>query len=677
MSVSHASAQTPISSAVFSEITTGLTTSSYTATSPSDASGGITATKDYIVSYGQDFNLLIDSYTIGATVYDNFVLPDTLLIQRVDTDRQLIIFYETDAYNNSPTPGLLDLKAEQVDNEEALYETGFANAGYDNILVNDATNFANVERVDVIYFQGVVTSSPTTAVFPVVERGGNDDIRVAAIRGLDANGVPNDYYPTVVRISNDGPNDWGGLGRSISTTVLRRQSLLSNPIPVQNLGGQTISGSAISFDEFGVAANEIVYGYSMVADDVTATGSDLVDFTNVTNFPRSTGSDSGLDLIAGISTAVASDDNLIKVSGPGGYKPALNTWLKANVGVTTDTDNNPVTDWQDQFLGNHDATNLGTAPTYRDGSASALEDINFNPTIDYISGVARGMTIADNTTFNNGTYERKSINIAIRTGDDVTTKQQIYEQGGTTRGLNVYLRAGSIYVGAWNENNDGAGSPWNFTSVSASVTTDTEYIITIELDGNNSSTGELRAFLNGQSIGTMPNVGLLYPHLDDIGIGNVAGGSFYDDGSSPASSFYGSIPEIIYCNEPAGFPSLARNQIESYLAVKYGITLDQSTPVSYYNSDGVIVMNTSINASIGGYLEYNNDIAGLARDDESEFLQLRSQSENPNSIVEMQRLTSIGTDDTWLLWGNDGGATTTSQVLTSPDNILERLERVW
>lgn len=144
MSVSHASAQTPISSAVFSEITTGLTTSSYTATSPSDAGGGITATKDYIVSYGQDFNLLIDSYTIGATVYDNFVLPDTLLIQRVDTDRQLIIFYETDAYNNSPTPGLLDLKAEQVDNEEALYETGFANAGYDNILVNDATNFANV-----------------------------------------------------------------------------------------------------------------------------------------------------------------------------------------------------------------------------------------------------------------------------------------------------------------------------------------------------------------------------------------------------------------------------------------------------------------------------------------------------------------------------------------------------
>lgn len=675
--VDELSGQTAITSATFNNVTTGLTTSSYTATSPSDASGGISPNTTYTVRYGQTQNQFITSYTLGTTTYNNFVLPDTLIIQRTDAGRQLIIFYEYGSLDTGPNPDEINIQPEQQDNEEALYQSGLSNAGYDNILVNSATNFANVERVDVIYFSGIVTSTPANAVFPIVERGGNDDIRVAAIRGLDANGVPNDYYPTVVRVrDNDG--DWGSLGQNHTSIVMRRQDATSNPLPQTVLGSQVLHGTAIDFTEFGIGADEIVYGYSIFGDDVTVTGSDLVDFSNATNYPTNTGSGSGLDLIAGISTAVASDDNLRKATGPGGYKAALNTWLKANVGVTTATDGSNVTDWQDQFLGDHDATTLGTSPTYRDGTASALQDINFNPTIDFLSATETGLQIADNTDFNTATsYERKSINIAFRTGDDVTVKQQIYEQGGATRGLNVYLRSGTLYVGAWNEASDGAGSPWSFNTVSSSISTDTEYIVTIELDGNNTTTGSMRVYLNGQSIGTLSGVGLLYAHGDDIGIGDVAGGSLYDDGTTAAASFYGSIPEIIYCNEPSGFSSSQRNRIESYLALKYGITLDQSTPVNYVNSAGSVIFNTTINASSGGFLEYNNDIAGIGRDDESEFIQLSSQSENSGSIVRMDRNSAIGTDDTWLIWGNDGGSTTPSRAVTKPDVINERLPRVW
>jgi hypothetical protein len=669
--------QTPIASITTNAVTTGLTTSSYVATSPSDASGGITPNTSYTVNYGQVRNLIPTAYTVGVTPYNNFVLPDTLIIQRTDAGRQLIIFYE----HQSTVGTTINLQPEQVDNEDALYETGFINAGYDNILVNNATNFANVERVDVIYYSGIVTSTPSNAVFPIVERGGNDDIKVAAIRGLDANGVPNDYYPNVIRISNDGPNDWGNSGITHVSLVLRRQTAISDPLPVQVLGTQNIYGSAVSFTEFGVTANEIVYGYSIFADDVDES---TVDITDITEFPTNTAETSGLDLIAGISTAVASDNNLTKAVGPGGYKSSLNTWLKANVGVTTATDASSVTDWQDQWLGNHDATTLTTAPTYRDGTASDNDDINFNPTVDFVDGVERGLLIANNSDFNTATsYSTKGINLAFRTGNDISTKQQIYEQGSNNRGLNVYIRNNEIYVGAWNITSDGAGSPWGFFSVNTSaltgareIATDTEYIVTLEYSGNSGTTGTLVAYLNGQSFGTISNVGLLFADTNGIGLGDVNSQSRYDDGTTGAASFYGSIAELIYCNAPGSFSSAQRNRIESYLALKYGITLDQSTAVNYVDSDGTVIFNTSISRTIGGYLQYNADIAGIGRDDNSEFEQPVSRSENAGSVVTMARNTEIGTDETFFIWGNDGGALTTVRTEV-PDVIFERLERVW
>jgi hypothetical protein len=678
--------QTPITSiSTSTEVPPSLTTSSYTATSPSDAGGSISASTEYLVKYGEIQNLFATSYVAGGITYDNFVLPDTLIIQRTDAGRQLIIFYEYDNVDTGPSPDEIEIDAERIENEEALYLSGYLNAGYDNVLVNSATNFANVERIDVIYNQGVVTSSPSTAVFPIVERGGNDDIYVAAISALDGSGNPSAYYPNVIAVDNNGTSEWGNTGISHLSLVLRRQDAVSNPLPQITLGSQNIHACAVSFTDFGIAADEIVYGYSIMAQDVDVSSvSNIVDFTDATNFPTNTGGAFGLDLIAGISAAVASDDNLIRVAGPGGYKPALNTWLKANEGVTTSTDGSSVTDWQDQWLGNHDATTLGTAPTYRDGTGSPTEDINYNPTIDFIDDTDRGLGIANNSDFNTATsYTKKGINIAFRTGDFDTSKQLIYEQGGATRGINVYIRDGDLYIGAWNlANDDGTGpaAPWGFSSIStSSIAANTEYILSLEHDGNSLGNGTLTAYLNGQSLGVISSVGLLYAHGNSIGIGDINGSSLFDDSSTSADSFDGSISEFIYCNEPSSFSTSTRNQIESYLAIKYGVTLDQSTPINLVNSKGSTIFNTTDNASIGGFLEYNNDIAGIGRDDESELNQVRSQSENSGSVVDIHRssVEGICTDNTWLIWGNDDASLVPSRLETKPDTINERLPRVW
>uniref|UniRef100_UPI00404753E8 hypothetical protein n=1 Tax=Roseivirga sp. TaxID=1964215 RepID=UPI00404753E8 len=200
----------------------------------------------------------------------------------------------------------------------------------------------------------------------------------------------------------------------------------------------------------------------------------------------------------------------------------------------------------------------------------------------------------------------------------------------------------------------------------------------LEENGNSGATGTITGYLNGQSFGSIPNVGILYNHTGGIELGGSDGSTQYDDGTNGSTnSYWGEISELIYCNEPGSFPLTQRQRIESYLAIKYGITLNQSTPINYYNSDGDIIFNTTLNASLGGFLEYNNDIAGIGRDDASELDQPASRSENTGSVVTIDRGATISSDDTWLIWGNDGAALTETTGLTMPDTIESRLNRVW
>ncbi len=675
-------AQDPLDAITFTFEDVNNAANDYTATSPSNAGQTIDDNTTYDIFFSRNTttnnNRNVSSFTIGATVYSFLLDPDTLALRRVGSATRLSLWIEAEmAVDN--TADEIYLAPERQVPERSLYQANLLNIGYDNVLVNSGTNSSNIERIDAIYATGMLTSTPANAIIPVMDRGHNGEFKIAMITSLDASGDPASYGDLVE--VNAGDFGAGVVSFSLSVLFLQ-QSLGEDPIPTGS-STQNLGGVGISLADMGITANQIVYGYSLFSTDVD---DGIHDLTDITTFPTNS-SNSGLDLAAGAVSAVSSDGNLVKATGPGGYKASLSTWLKANAGVTTATDNSGVSDWQDQSLGDHDATNLGTAPTYRDGSASGLQDINFNPTVDFIAATERGLQIADNSDYNVGgePYTTKSFNIAFRTGaSDVTTKQQLYEQGGTTRGVGIYIESGQLFLSAWNQNDDdgaGSASPWNTGStisvISTAVTADTEYIVTMEFNGSSGGTGTLTAYLNGQSFGSFGSVGQLFDHGDDIGLGDVDGGSRYETNTTAAASFYGSIPEFIYCSEPGSFSSAQRNRIESYLALKYGVTLDQSSPVNYVNSQGDVIFNTTNNASIGGYLEYNNNIAGIGRDDDSEFEQKTSQSENANSLVRISRSGDIGINDTWLIWGHDGASATTTDNTDKPPLISERIDRVW
>ena len=405
----------------------------------------------------------------------------------------------------------------------------------------------------------------------------------------------------------------------------------------------------------------------------------------ISTFPTTLSSFSGLDLNASKTAAVVSDNQLTRAEGSGSFKAALTTWLKANEtdDVTTSTDGSEVIDWQDHWTGNNDfSTTTGNGPTFRNNDT---DNINFNPVIAFNRAGLTRLNTPSNRDFNQGIFTNKSYNIVFRTPASFTGRQVIFEQGGYVKGINIYLDGSDLKLSTYALIDNGIGSPWNSTAtaIEIPVTASTVYLISFELegDGSGSNNGSARAYLNGDPLSIPADlsnaIGLLYGHGGAIHLGYTEGTRFDDGGSGSGNSFDGDIAEFVYFNEPSSFSASERNKAESYLAVKYGITLTQNpTQTNYVNSVGSVIFNTNLSTGLGGFEDYDANIAGIGRDNESELEQLKSRSIATGSIVTMEA-SSISSDNTFLIWGNDQG--TSDEIVTSekPSNVLQRIGREW
>lgn len=130
------------------------------------------------------------------------------------------------------------------------------------------------------------------------------------------------------------------------------------------------------------------------------------------------------------------------------------------------------------------------------------------------------------------------------------------------------------------------------------------------------------------------------------------------------SAFTGSIGEIIvYSSE---LNSADRQQVLSYLALKYGITLDSS--VDYLSTDG-----TTIYPSSGTHSSYTNDIAGIGRDDRTVLDQRQSKSINSGAIVTIDNGGALSADASYLIWGHNGNDTNLEVTAGS----YTHMNRIW
>ncbi|WP_126651545.1 DUF11 domain-containing protein [Chryseobacterium aureum] len=158
--------------------------------------------------------------------------------------------------------------------------------------------------------------------------------------------------------------------------------------------------------------------------------------------------------------------------------------------------------------------------------------------------------------------------------------------------------------------------------------------------------------------------GSLYPNLQ-------VGGGVY--------GFAGRTPEIAYYN--VSLSAQDRDKVDSYFAIKYGITLVQ--PQNYINSDATVVWNSSVNTA------FNNNIFGIGRDIAGALDQKISHSINDNSILTASTIndfispnstvtrTSLADKNFMMFGDNNINTGTTAVSCPALESGTVRINKTW
>ncbi len=143
----------------------------------------------------------------------------------------------------------------------------------------------------------------------------------------------------------------------------------------------------------------------------------------------------------------------------------------------------------------------------------------------------------------------------------------------------------------------------------------------------------------------------------------------------------GGLAEIIVYRDASSMTAVQVQKIESYLALKYGITLDQTTPRDYLAGSGAKMWDATVNAA------YKYNVAGIGREDCQTFHQKQSKSINPSQFITFAtgssiaadnatNATAVAADNSFLVWG-DNNASQTTTVAVAGVNVNDRMTRVW
>ena len=166
------------------------------------------------------------------------------------------------------------------------------------------------------------------------------------------------------------------------------------------------------------------------------------------------------------------------------------------------------------------------------------------------NGISDGVHIPDAATVNLSTHQNRTV-IAIFKCDDVTKpeKQVVYEEGGTTRGLTIYVHEGLVYAGGWNLSD--YTPEWTGTFLSAPISSNVWYAVAMVVreGGASQEDDKFEMWMDGELIGIGPGAELR-SRSDDCAIGYHNSQVKFHDGNviSTGSYFEGTVDEIWMIN---------------------------------------------------------------------------------------------------------------------------------
>lgn len=166
------------------------------------------------------------------------------------------------------------------------------------------------------------------------------------------------------------------------------------------------------------------------------------------------------------------------------------------------------------------------------GSLGTISGPTFENDAFTFDGTNDEILIDNSTTINTDSsrYTEKYLEAWFQTHDINKPVQVIYEQGGYSNGINMYIYSGSLYQGVWSYS-----TGWNGNWKSTSISENTWYHAAIVYSGSNASSEQLKFYLNGNLYASASAGSQLSAHSGDIVIGNA------DNGSQAGISHLGTI----------------------------------------------------------------------------------------------------------------------------------------
>ena len=371
---------------------------------------------------------------------------------------------------------------------------------------------------------------------------------------------------------------------------------------------------------------------------------------------------------------------------PGNVSTDLQLWMRADQGISTSeaVDNTEVTDWEDQSTYSINAVTDGEpGPDY------ISESLNFNPALRF------------NRSDQNYLSLGQPSNLDIRTGAAISGRSDL------------------TIFSAFKANSGNAGSV--ISKANGDVRDyqlwlgDTDRVVHYTLGRDNSPSYDARHWgrLNGLNEpkitrGTVNTSGLVsvVNGVEDnlvvnYGVGNgdscncdlLIGARRSSGNSGDGNQLTGDVSEIIIYDRE--LTTIEAQKVESYLAIKYGITLGYNdsyrdgttitnivyggTSNDYLASNGSVLWNGVNNAGYG----YN--VFGIARDNNSNLLQTKSRSSNVQRLADGTLIDAILTiesdagglssDLSYFLVGNNGDDLLfrTTGLPLRADSVIERI----
>ncbi len=233
---------------------------------------------------------------------------------------------------------------------------------------------------------------------------------------------------------------------------------------------------------------------------------------------------------------------------------------------------NPVGYWQLNDAAGVVAVNQGSGGaaingTYQSGvtlNAPGLYPNGAANSADF-DGVNDRILIPDSALINTAPRAQRTVELVFNADNAGGARQVLWEEGGNTNALNIYIQGGLIY---FNIRDAGDFGPFTIT---APIVSGTTYHAAVVFDSTGS--GTFTGYLDGVPVGSGVVTSDFDAHTGNIGIGSLQDQSFMHDGPSPSNTFRfnGRISDVALYNT-----ALSAGAIE-----RHADSLDFTTEIEY------------------------------------------------------------------------------------------------